>query len=102
MSQPLWLKCTSEELTLQVKVKPGAKQNKLFLNTTGRLQISLQASPQEGKANKMLIAYLSQLLRVPQKQISLLHGATSRNKLIRIKIAAKEQDRLIQILSAIS
>ncbi|OCH97833.1 hypothetical protein A8135_01015 [Legionella jamestowniensis] len=102
MSCPLWLKRSAEQLTLRVKVKPGAKQNKISFNATGGLQISLQASPQEGKANKMLVVYLAKLLRVPQKQISLLHGTTSRNKLIGIKIPTMEQDRLIEILLGIS
>ncbi|WED43224.1 DUF167 domain-containing protein [Legionella cardiaca] len=96
MNCPLWLKYNAQQLTLQIKVKPGAKQNKISFDSVDCLQISLQASPQDGKANKMLIQYLANLLGVMQKQITILYGTTSRNKVLGIKVVAGEQERLIK------
>ncbi|KTD18202.1 DUF167 domain-containing protein [Legionella jordanis] len=93
-----WLRQNPTEIRLEVKVKPGAKQNKINLVDEAGLQISLQASPQEGKANKMLIQYLSKLLAVPQKRILILRGNTSRNKLLSIEVEGREQERVRAIL----
>ncbi|KTC76791.1 DUF167 domain-containing protein [Legionella brunensis] len=98
MSCPLWLKCNAEQLTLTLKVKPGAKQNKIALDATGGLQISLQAVAEDGKANKLLIQYLAKILGIPQKQISILRGTTSRNKVLQIKAAAISQEELLKCL----
>lgn len=98
MSCPPWLKREAEQFSLQVKVKPGSKQNTLRLDATGGLQICLQASAQDGKANKMLIQYLAKLLQLQQKQIVILHGVTSRLKVLLIKAAAEEQEKSIQRL----
>lgn len=95
MSLP-WLNAQDNKLILQVKVKPSAKENKILLDSAGCLQINLQASPQEGKANKMLIQYLAKSLSITQKQITILQGATSRRKLIAINVSGAEQEKLIK------
>lgn len=102
MNCPPWLKCDSEQITLQVKVKPGSKQNAIALDPTGCLQLSLQASAQDGKANKMLIQYLAKLLRLPQKQIVIRRGMTSRIKVLAISCVVSEQEKLIQTLMGLT
>ncbi|KTD22196.1 Uncharacterised ACR, YggU family COG1872 [Legionella lansingensis] len=98
MSCPSWLKRAPRQLQLEVKIKPGAKENKISLDSSGGLQISLQARPEDGKANKMLIQYLSKYLKVTQKQMSILRGATSRTKLLGIDSNDAEQERLVHLL----
>lgn len=98
MNYPLWLKRSPTELRLEIKVKPGAKQNTININAETCLQISLQASAQEGKANKLLIQYLSKFLKIPQKQITILRGMTSRTKVIGIEVLEEEQERIIRLL----
>lgn len=95
-----WLRTTNQGLSLQVKVKPGSKQNAICIDQTTGVQISLQARAQDGKANKMLVQYLAKELRLQQKQIEISRGANSRIKTLIIKIAEDEQEKLIQILLA--
>lgn len=98
---PQWLKVEANQLSLQVKIKPGSRQNALSFDEAGGLQISLQAAAQDGKANKMLIQYLSKLLKIPQKQIILHRGATSRIKTLWIKVQETEQQRILQVIEQI-
>lgn len=96
---PSWLKADSARLILQIKVKPNARQNKIALDSSGSvLQIHLQASAQDGKANKMLVQYLSDLLGLPQKQIVILRGLTSRMKTLSLKVGMHEQKALTEKL----
>jgi uncharacterized protein YggU (UPF0235/DUF167 family) len=50
----------------------------------GCLKISLRAPALENRANEMLLSWLSKELRVPQKQIQLLSGQSSRIKRLEI------------------
>ncbi|WP_165474753.1 DUF167 domain-containing protein [Legionella nagasakiensis] len=100
MKKPLWLKVYPYYVTLQVKVKPGSKENQLAIESSGhQLLLSLQAPACEGKANKMLIKYLAKYLRVQQKDILIQLGKESRNKVIRIYTAGN-QERIVEWLMA--
>ena len=50
-----------------------------------RLKISLNAPAVDNKANDVLIAWLSDYLSIPRKQIELLSGQTSRQKRVLIR-----------------
>jgi uncharacterized protein (TIGR00251 family) len=47
-------------------------------------KIALTAPPIDGKANEALIAFLAEALRLPRTRVSLVSGATSRSKILRI------------------
>ncbi|MFK4770000.1 DUF167 domain-containing protein [Rhizobium sp. ZW T2_16] len=48
------------------------------------LKARVSAVPEDGKANKALIALLSKKLRVPKSSISFISGETARKKILRI------------------
>jgi len=48
------------------------------------LKARVTAVPEEGKANKALIALLAKTLKIPKSSISILTGETSRKKILRI------------------
>jgi uncharacterized protein (TIGR00251 family) len=50
----------------------------------GRLKIQLQAPPVDGKANTALIRFIAKLLDVPQAQVELVSGVSSRRKAVRV------------------
>jgi uncharacterized protein (TIGR00251 family) len=79
--------------TLSVRVHPGAKKNTINGLHAGAVKISLTTPPVDGRANEALIALLSKLLKTPKARISLVSGAGSRTKLLRItgKSAAEVQ-----------
>ena len=70
--------------TLTVRVHPGARRNAITGTHAGALKISLTTPPTDGRANAALIAFLAGQLKIPRGQITLLTGATSRSKTLRL------------------
>lgn len=69
----------------QIKVIPGAKENKIIEQTETFLKIKLKAPPQEGKANQALLDFLSKTLKIAKSNIIIISGLKSRNKKIKIR-----------------
>lgn len=67
-----------------MKVIPRAGVTKVAGTREGRLLIRLAAAPVDGAANDALVAFLSEILRVPPKQITVSSGAHSRNKTVMV------------------
>lgn len=77
-------------LTAAIRLTPGARKtgfNGLVNDTNGRpsLKISVNAVPEDGKANKEMISFLAKSWGVPKSSISLISGATNRQKLVLIE-----------------
>lgn len=78
------LRDTPEGCILPVRVHPGARKNAISGIHDGALKISITTLPTDGRANDALVAFLSVCLGVPRSHISLLSGATSRSKVLRV------------------
>jgi uncharacterized protein (TIGR00251 family) len=70
--------------TLSVRVHPGARKNSVTGVHADALKIALTAPPVDGKANEALIAFIAEALHLPRARVSLVAGATSRAKTVRI------------------
>jgi uncharacterized protein YggU (UPF0235/DUF167 family) len=68
---------------LAVRVTPGAKAEGLELSA-GKLSAKVRAKPEDGKANEAVRELLARGLGLAPSRLSLLRGATSREKLFRI------------------
>ncbi len=71
-------------MTITVRVKPLARKNAVAPLAPGTFLVSVTAPPADGKANEMVIKLLSEFFRKPRRSISILRGAASRQKLVRI------------------
>ncbi len=71
-------------LMLEIKVTPSSGRSEFMLDKQGRLKAFLKSPPEKGKANKELIKLLSRSLKCPQSAITLIAGATHRNKTVKI------------------
>ncbi len=83
-------------MKLAVKVTPGASRSEIIGweqdPHAGRvLKLRIAAPPVDGKANKEVAAFLAKRLGVPKSSIELLHGDSSRVKLLNIPDAAAGQ-----------
>jgi uncharacterized protein (TIGR00251 family) len=67
-----------------VRVTPRASRNEIAGSQEGVLRVRLCASPVEGAANKALIALLAGVLRVPKRDIEIVGGHTSRQKVVHV------------------
>ena len=66
-----------------VRVTPRAGRNAL-IEADGQLRAQVTAIPEDGRANRAVQALLAEALGVARTRLSLIRGATSRDKLFRI------------------
>ena len=73
-----------------MRVHPSSARNEVVGGSEGIWRVRVVAPPVKGKANKELIAFLSQLLGVAKSQIGIIKGHTTRNKVIAINGLSRE------------
>lgn len=75
---------------LHVKVTPGAAKDALSggVDANGRaiLLVRLRAKAVDGAANKALIAFLAKTLGVAKSHVIVEHGASARQKRLRVRL----------------
>jgi uncharacterized protein len=79
--------------TIRIHVVPNAKVNDAVGEHGQAIKIKLRARAIEGKANTALIAFVAERLKIPARQIVLLRGQKSRNKVICIDGITHDQVR---------
>jgi hypothetical protein len=75
-----WITDSKSGVIIQVHASPRASKSQIQGLHGDALKIRLQAPPVDGKANQALIGFLAETLGIPQRQITLLSGQTSRQK----------------------
>jgi uncharacterized protein YggU (UPF0235/DUF167 family) len=70
--------------TLQVKVKPGARNSSLEQQPDGSWRAELKATPVDGKANAELIALVAKRFGLRKAQVKIKSGAGGRMKLVEL------------------
>jgi len=80
---------TEDGVTVALRVTPKARRQRIegvVADAKGRpvIKVTVTAAPEDGKANKALIAFLSRAWKVPKSTMSIRTGATSRNKILSI------------------
>jgi uncharacterized protein (TIGR00251 family) len=66
-------------------VHPGAKRNEIVRFDDGVWHLKIAAPPTEGKANKELIEFLSEILDISKSRITIEKGTRSHRKLITLQ-----------------
>jgi uncharacterized protein YggU (UPF0235/DUF167 family) len=66
-----------------VRVTPNASRNSI-ITEDGAIRIYVTTIPEDGKATAAVIKLLAKSLGVAKSRISLIHGATSRDKVFRL------------------
>jgi uncharacterized protein (TIGR00251 family) len=88
------LKQDSRGVVLPVSAQAGARRNGIVGLREGALRIAVTAAPEKGKANRAIIAVLSEILAVPKSAIELLSGETSPRK--RFIVLGATVDQVVQ------
>lgn len=79
-------------LVLDLKVVPQSGRAAFCLDKKGGLKCYLKSAPEGGKANEELVKLLAKALKIPQTHITILLGATSRTKRIKIETTLTQQE----------
>ncbi len=91
----------AEGLVLPVRAQPRARKPGVLGEQAGALKLAVTAPPEDGRANEALVEALADCLSVKRSQVTLLAGATARDKrfLIRGVTKAALEQRLAELLS---
>lgn len=77
---------------LRIYVIAGMSRNE-FVGEFGdpiRLKMKINAIPEDGKANKEIVAFLAKTLKITKADIEFIRGETSRNKDLKINLSSEE------------
>jgi hypothetical protein len=80
---PLFLRRGAAGVTVDVRVRPGARRTALE-NADGVLKAAVTAPPEDGKANDAVIALLAQTWRLPRSSFDIVKGASTRTKTVSV------------------
>ena len=79
-----WITATKTGVMLSVHVCPRAAQDQVQGLHGDAVKIRLRAPPADGRANDALIAFLSQILDVPARDLTIVAGHSLRRKRVAI------------------
>lgn len=68
---------------MALRVTPGAKSEGIAVES-GKVTVKVRAKPQDGAANDAVLAMLAKALGTAPSRLTLLRGATSREKLVQL------------------
>ena len=77
-------------MRINVRVIPRSSKN-LVVRENGGLKVHLIAPPVDGAANSALIALLAQCLAIHKRDIQIVHGMSSRSKIVEITGISTEE-----------
>lgn len=87
--------------TVAVKVTPGAKRNQVAGLANGVLRVKIAAKAIDGKANDALVKYIAEIFGVRRRNVAIIKGLTSRDKVLAIEGLTQAQIEAI-IIAVIS
>jgi len=79
--------------TVVIRLQPRSSTDGVSGERQGAKLIRLKAPPVDGEANGALIKFVAHKLGVPQRDVTLVRGLTSRSKWIQVAGVAAEQGR---------
>jgi uncharacterized protein (TIGR00251 family) len=79
------------EARISVRVSPNALKSEVVGFSGGILRVKIAAPPLKGKANRELVAFLSQLLGVSQSSLAIIRGHTSRTKTLAVSGLSQQE-----------
>jgi uncharacterized protein (TIGR00251 family) len=80
----------ADHVRLSVRLTPNGGRDAIDGVDSGAdgerlLKVRVSAVPENGKANKALVALLAKQLKLPKSSISVVSGETSRKKILRLE-----------------
>jgi len=75
---------------LRLRVSAGAARSRLLGPHGGALKLSVKAPPEKGKANREVLALVAKAFGIPTRDVELVSGETSPDKVVRLSIREEE------------
>lgn len=89
---------SADSLFINVRVEPRSSRPGIAGPYGDALKVRLSSPPAEGKANRELIDLLAGELNIPRKNISIVSGQSSKNKLVKLSGAQEIRLKLAALM----
>lgn len=89
MNEKSYYRWQGDNFLLELYIRPRASKDAIVGQYGDRLKVTITAPPVEDKANKHLIKFLAKYFGVPQHQVKITKGETSKNKSILVSAPKK-------------
>ncbi|SOV83531.1 conserved protein, unknown function [Plasmodium sp. gorilla clade G3] len=84
-SLPGYIKKKNESFLITLRVKPNAKKTSIYFNQDKEvLNINIQEQPVNNQSNVAIIGYFSDILHLKKRDISIVSGLKSRDKVLMV------------------
>jgi len=94
VGQPTYLSAKAmAQCVLQIKAGPNSANDQIQGWVGNSLKVRIQAPPTDGKANERLCAFLAEKLSLPRGAVTLVGGASSRQKRVSVLGLTESQVR---------
>ncbi len=80
---------------IKIRVVPNARKNFPAGSYGGGVKIKIAAPASDGRANAVLVAFLAERLGVSKRDVVIISGKTSRDKLVEIDGAGNSLKKLL-------
>lgn len=91
------LRWDGEDLIVRVHLQPKASRDEIVGMHGGALKVRVMAPPLEGRANASLIGLLAAAFGIPRSRVTLEHGASGREKSLRLIRPGRIPARLLHL-----
>ena len=92
---------SGDDVVVRVHVQPGAGRTAVAGRHGDALKVRVGAPPQGGRANDAVVALMSEVLGVAPAAVSIVSGASSRSKRIRVTgLAPADVERRLELALA--
>ena len=88
-------------MRVAIRVKPGASRTRVGGMHGDRLVVAVQARAVEGAATEAALAAVAEACGVRRRAVSLVTGATSRDKVVEVDVPEAEEPALRARLEAV-
>jgi uncharacterized protein (TIGR00251 family) len=79
---------------LRLRVSPGAARTEVVGRHGDGWRVRVAAAPEQGRANEALLDLLAHRLQVPRRELELVSGRSSRDKVVELRgLAPAEAER---------
>ena len=85
-------KKTETSIQINIKVEPRSSRSGIVGPYGDALKVKLTSPPVEGKANKELIEVLAKGFSISKKNIEIISGQSSKNKVVRLNGVSSADD----------
>ncbi len=71
-------------MRVRIKVQPRAKRSRIAGRLGDEWKLEITAPPVDGKANKAVVEFFAEALRLPRSAVTIVSGERSRHKVLEI------------------